>query len=199
MKTTLLLLAIVLGLSVQAQKIKLVSGDLSFLKGQKSIMVDFEYSDDLMVGKMTEAEYIKKKQADAEAHEAGSGEKWLEMWKGDRVKHYQPKFIELMNAYLVKPGVTVSETATDAKYKLVVTTTFIEPGFNVGVMSRPAYINLTLTFVEIASGKEMAKLTLEKSPGQGVGDYDTGYRVGEAYAKAGKELAKFLVKKKAFK
>jgi hypothetical protein len=39
---------------------------------------------------------------------------------------------------------------------------------------------------------------LEKSPGQGAGDYDTGYRVGEAYAKAGKELAKFLIKKKAF-
>ena len=199
MRKTLLFLFVLGAFTMQAQKIKQLSGDLSFLKGQKHIQVEFLYSDQMKVGKMTEADYIKKKQAEAEKAEAGGGEKWLEKWKADRNEHYQPKFIELMNAYLEKPGVTVSEDRGDAKYKLVVTTTFIEPGFNIGISHGSAYINLELKFVEIDSGKEMASFTMTKSPGTGAWDYDSGYRIGEAYAKAGKEFAKFLLKKKAFK
>ena len=198
MRAIILVLAVMIGLSAQAQKIKLVSGDLSFLKGQKDLLVEFVYPEDMKVGKMLEADYIKKKQSEAEAKEAGTGEKWLRMWKADREEHYQPKFIELMNTYLEKKHVQVSDDATAALYKIVVTTTFIEPGFSVGIAHKPASVNLSISFVEIATGKEMAKITIDKSPGTAAFDYDSGYRIGEAYAKAGKELAKFLLKKKAF-
>ena len=83
-----------------------------------------------------------------------------------------------------------------ANYTMIVETTFTEPGFNVGVMSKVASINLKITFVD-KSGKEMAKMTIDKVPGRdAMGfDYDTGVRIEEAYAKAGKSVGKFIDKK----
>lgn len=73
-------------------------------------------------------------------------------------------------------------------------TTFIEPGFNVGVMRRPAFINLEVTFTK--GEEELVVLSATKAPGaDAMGfDFDTGYRISEAYAKAGKSLGKFILK-----
>ncbi|HWN96764.1 MAG TPA: hypothetical protein VNT99_17175, partial [Methylomirabilota bacterium] len=72
---------------------KLISGSLDFLKGEKTLNVEYTY-DGLTVGKGTEQAYIDKKVAEFNAKEAGKGEKWLEGWKTDRTKRYQPKFEE---------------------------------------------------------------------------------------------------------
>ena len=79
---------------------------------------------------------------------------------------------------------------------MIVTTTFIEPGFNIGIQSRPAFINFEVSFINIKTGEEIAKYKVVKSPGTAM--YDFGQRVGEAYAKGAKEFAKFLLKAKAF-
>ncbi|NPA43908.1 MAG: hypothetical protein GXO49_00075, partial [Chlorobi bacterium] len=47
--------------------------------------------------------------------------------------------------------------------------------------------------------KVMAILDMKKAPGKSGAGFDTGERIKEAYAKTGKSLAKFLLKKKAFK
>ena len=45
----------------------------------------------------------------------------------------------------------------------------------------------------------LAVITLKNIPGRGMGnDYDAGYRIQESYAKCGKSLGAYLVKK-AFK
>jgi len=79
---------------------------------------------------------------------------------------------------------------------MIVETTFTEPGYNIGVMSKVASINLKITFVDKA-GKKLAIMTIEKVPGRdAMGfDYDTGVRIEEAYAKAGKSVGKFIDKK----
>ena len=189
-----------LSIRTYAQKLTLESGDLSLLKGQTKLNVEYLY-DDMMVGKKTEADYIKEKVEKYNKDETGKGDKWLENWKNDRKDKYQPKFEELINKYLEDAKVNVSSKNTDAKYTLIIYTDFTEPGFNIGVARQPAYINTIVTVVETADkSKEIAKISIEKSPGQDVvgNDYDTGYRIQEAYAKCGKELAKFLMKK-AFK
>jgi len=193
-------MAVFIGFTAQAQKIKMVSGKLDFLKGQSQILIEFVYPENLKVGKMSEADYIKKKSKAAEEKKPGDGERWVKLWKGDRIDHYHPKFIELMNHGLEDKGVTVMEDVKSAKYKMVVKTTFIEPGFNVGVARRDASINLEISFINIETGKEMAKFTIMKSPGRTFAgsDFDSGFRVGEAYAKAAKSFSKFLIKKKAF-
>ena len=56
---------------VSAQKVKVLKGDLAFLKGQSKLNVEYVY-DGMKVGKkQTEEEYIKEKTTEANKKEAG--------------------------------------------------------------------------------------------------------------------------------
>ena len=199
-KVLFLILIASFAFSSQAQKIKLQDGDLKFLKGVKDLGVEFTY-ENLTVGKLTEEKYIANKVEDANDREPGSGENWPDLWYGDRPDHYEPKFIELFNIIMLEEGVTLTESVESVDYKMIVKTTFIEPGFNVGIMRKSALINLVIDFVATDNPTTiLATFTIDKSPGGtpfGY-DYDSGIRVGEAYAKASKYFAKYLLKKNVF-
>ena len=182
-------------LNVNAQKIK-VTGDFAQLKGQTSLNVEYVY-DNLKVGKKTEDEYTKGKVADYNKDEPGKGDKWLINWANDRVDHYQPKFEELMNKYLSEKGIKVGADPM-AKYTVILKTQMIEPGYNVGVMRMSASINVAISFVESANKSvDISLVTMTGVPGADVWgyDFDVAQRIGEAYAKCGKELAKTMLKK----
>lgn len=182
---------------IQAQKIKLIEGDTKFLKGQDEIGIEFTYDENLMIGPGTEQEYIDKKMAEAEEREPGSGEAWKAAWYADRTEHFQPKFIQLFEDVLKKDGVILIERDNKAKYTMIVNTTFIEPGFNVGMASKNATVDMEITFVETENPEQvMAKYSILKSPGLAM--FDLGMRVGESYAKAAKYFAKMLQKEKVF-
>lgn len=200
-RNLLLVLAVMVMFQLQAQKIKITDGDLNFLRGEDMLDITYTYDDNLKVGKLTEDEYIGKKMAEAEEDEPGRGEKWEAMWYEDRVVHFEPMFLKLINDYLDDADVIVRPGMSGAKLMMVVNTVFIEPGFNVGVAKKNASIDLEIKIVPVDNQSEiLAKIMIYGSPGRsmGYGDYDLGIRVGEAYAKAGKELGKFLIKKKAF-
>ena len=188
--------------TLQAMDVKVVSGDLGVLKGQGIIKVEYTY-DNLQVGKMSEEEYTKKKVADYNAKVPGKGDRWLESWKGDRARVYENKFEDLFNRMLHerKVDMKLSPDAKDAKYTLILKTSFMEPGYNVWISRGNAYIDADAEIVETANrDKVVAKVAIRKSPGrtwQG-DDYYESMRLGEAYAKAGKELG-ILVFKKAGK
>lgn len=200
-RNLLLVLAIMVMFQLQAQKIKLTNGDLNVLKGKDMLDITFTYDDNLKVGKLTEEKYIDKKMADADEDVPGNGEKWKAMWYEDRDVHFEPMFLKLVNDYLNDADVIVRPGMSGAKLMIVVNTIFIEPGFNVGVAKKNASIDLEIKIVPVGYQSEiLAKVMIYGSPGRsmGYGDYDVGIRVGEAYAKAGKEFAKYLIKKKAF-
>ncbi len=193
-KILVLTISAFLVMSMNAQKITLKSGSVNALKGEKTMLAEYDYSN-LKVGKFDkEEDYIEKKVADYEKSEAGKGEKWKESWTADRKNRFEPKFELLFNEN--SNGVKVDQNASDAKYKILVHTTFIEPGFNVGVTRKPAFINSEVRISEVASGKEIAVITVQNCPGRDVMgfDYDTGYRIEEAYAKLGKSIAAFINK-----
>jgi hypothetical protein len=78
-----------------------------------------------------------------------------------------------------------------------VNTDFTEPGFNIGIARSNAYIDLTVKLVENGNPDNvLGTMTVLKSPGRDWGgyDFDTGYRIQEAYAKAGKEIAYYIWK-----
>lgn len=169
--------------------------NLSFLKGEKTIKVEYNY-DNMKVGKKSEADYCSEKVADYNTKSPGNGDSWLKQWKNNKELAYQPKFEGLLNKYLLKTGISAYPTNEDAKYTLILKTVFIEPGFNVGVMKQNAYITVEASFVETANkGKVLAKKTFKKMPGTTVfgEDYDVATRVSESYAKAGKETAKWIL------
>ena len=196
-----LLLAAVLLLSVSglhAQKMKLESGSLDFLKGATSVNIEYSY-DSLIIGKLSEPAYIEKKVAEMNKKEAGKGDQWLESWKHDRAARFQPKFEELLNKQFAERKADMKVGADPAaKYTLVLKTTIIEPGWNIGISRRDAEVSASAVFVETQNrATELAVVTISRAPGRdAMGyDFDGGWRVQEAYAKAGKELGGFICKK----
>lgn len=182
---------------LHAQKVRVKDGKFDALKGQEKVNVKYNY-DNMSVGKFEkEEDYINEKVQEKNEDEAGTGDEWKRKWMDDREARFEPKFEELMNEYLQDEGMMVGRYP-EAKYTLVVHTTFTEPGFNVGVMRRPAYINVEIHLVETANmDKNLATAKVEKVPGRdAMGfDFDTGYRLQESYAKLGKTFAKYLTKK----
>lgn len=201
LKTVLVALIVVVATNVQAQKIKVVKGDLDFLKGQTELLVEYDYSN-MAVGKFErEEDYIAKKVAEYNEKEPGNGDQWKENWIADRESRFHPKFEELANKYLEKANCNLDQTNINAKYVVIVKVTFTEPGFNVGVVRKDAMINLEIVFAETANRDNvLSVMSITKIPGRTAmgGDYDTGLRISEAYAKGGKEFGAYLVKK-AFK
>jgi len=198
---TLFVVLLAAPLTLPAMSVKLVSGSLKPLKGEQRLKVEYVYAENLQVGKMSEADYIQKKMKEHDEKVPGSGKQWLEKWKGDRARYCHPKFEELMNEIFGKkkqPLRVSSSLSEPTKYTLIVTTTFIEPGWNVGIAAKPSYIDATIDIVESANpGTSIARIEVKKSPGRkGWGtDYDVAQRLMESYAKCGKEVANLIYKK----
>jgi hypothetical protein len=193
MRILLFAALIVLSATAHAQKIKLLEGDLSPLNGQTTIKTEFTY-DNMTVGKdLTEEAYIKEKKGKLDEKEKGRGEKWEKAWKDDRKDRFEPQFRELFAKHS-----GISTSGDNATYTLIFKTTRTEPGWNVGVMRVPAYIDGEAVIVESANpSKVIAKISVLKAPGRdAMGfDYETGARLQEAYAKTGKELGGFIKSK----
>jgi hypothetical protein len=192
MKKALLILLVGLTSAAYAQKIKLVEGDLSVLKDQKGVKTIFSY-DDMSVGKVPkEADYVSKKKEEYNAKEAGTGDKWEKAWVDDRKERFEPQFRELFSKYA-----EMSTVAEDAPYTLIFKTTKTEPGWNIGITRAPAYIDAEAWIVKSDTpDKAIARITVTKAPGRDAFGYDfeTGARLAESYAKAGKELGAFIKK-----
>lgn len=194
----LLSLFLVVSFTSNAQKVKLVKGSLDVLKSETLLNVEFIY-DDFGVGKFKkEKDYTDKKVSEYNADEAGRGDKWLAAWNSDKQGRYPAKFIELYDKAMNKAGkAIINLNQSGTKYTMIVETTFLEPGFNAYVVKEYANCNLTIKIVETANKSNViAELTIYKSPGRtyGFSDFDTGIRISEAFAAAGKALSKYVLK-----
>src|SRR5690606_38745651 len=137
----------------------------AFLKGQKAINLEYDYSE-MGVGKYkTEEAYLEDKSAERNKKEAGTGDKWKESWTTSRDRVYHPKFEELFNKGVAGKGMK-GERGIDAEYTLIVKTTFTEPGFNIGITKKAASINVEYIFVETANRDNvLAKFVQNGVPG----------------------------------
>ncbi|MFH1468059.1 MAG: hypothetical protein ABIO70_26975 [Pseudomonadota bacterium] len=176
-------------------KIKLTGGDLSAFTSPQAVQVVFVY-EGLMVGDTPEEAYVAEKVAERNKDEASTGDDWAQRWRADREGRYQPKFLELMNRELEEAQVTLADAPATPTLIMTVRVTRIEPGFYSYMVNRPAEVDFDISVASAAApGTEIAHLTLERAPGVSVvAMVDTGERISEAYAKAGKELAKFIRK-----
>ena len=190
-KSLLLVGFLLFSLFTNAQKLKLTDGDLSVIKDQTALNFEFTY-DNMSVGKFdNEKDYIQKKTDEYNKKEPGRGDAWAKSWVGDRQARFEPKFIELFTK-----ASDIGESKT-AKYTLIFKTTSTEPGFNIYITRKNAKIDAVVQIVETANkSKVIATITVDNALGRTFGgyDYDTGLRIGEAYADAGKALGKFVKK-----
>lgn len=176
-----------------AQKVKILDGSIDALKGQTKMNVVFDYSNMGVGSYSKEEDYVTKKVKEYNEKEPGRGDDWAKKWEGDRKNRFEPSFTELFN----KKSPVIIGNFADAKYTMKVRTTFTEPGYNIYVTRKNASINTEVTIYETAS-PDKAVCTIQglNFPGRTFGgnDYDSGTRLSEAYAKAGKDLAAFIIK-----
>lgn len=174
-----------------AQKIKLIEGKLPNLANEKTINLEYGYNN-MAVGKYDkEADYVREKTEEYNKKEPGRGDNWAKSWVADRENRFQPKFEELFMKY---SDMTFS---SEAKYTIIFNTTFMEPGFNIGITRKNATMSGDALIVETANkSKILAKISVDKAPGGALWgtDLDTGTRIAETYATAARALAKFVKK-----
>lgn len=174
--------------TADAQRIKKLEGNISVLANETKMNVVFTY-DHMRVGKYDhEADYIADKKADYNKKESGKGDNWERSWVGDRKSRFEPQFIELFE----KNSKLAIGNYPDAKYTMIINTSRTEPGYNIYVSRKNAEIDLEVTIIETGTDHVIAKYSVKNAPGRTFGgnDYDTGTRLEEAYAAAGKHLAK---------
>lgn len=197
MKKILFFLAAIMlaSATLMAQKIKHKEGSVKALNDIKEMNIAFHYNDMTVGKKLTEQEYIDRKVEEYNEDEPGRGDEWRDSWTSDREKRFEPKFVELFNSYGEDAELSVKKDES-LPYTLLVQTYYTEPGFNIGVMRKPAMIHIMYTVVKTGTDEVVVKYNQEGIPGSSAMgfDYDTGARIAEAYAKAGKSLAKFLTK-----
>jgi hypothetical protein len=192
LKKSLVILLVTASAASFAQRVKLIEGNLSSLKGVTGVKTEFTY-ENMIVGKdLTEKAYIAEKKANFDEKEPGRGDKWEKAWIADRKDRFEPQFRELFSKHA-----GISTVDDKSPYTLIFKTTRTEPGWNVGVMRVPAFIDGEAWIVSSSDrSKVIAKISVMKSPGRDAWglDFETGARLQEAYAKAGKELGQFLTK-----
>ena len=166
-------------------------GDVSILKGEKTINIEFTYVK-LSVGDFSkEADYIKKRTEELNAKDSGTGDIWARKWQEDKEMRFAPKFIL---GFTNLSGITVDK---NAKYTMIVNTKAIEPGYSIGISKRNAGIDGAITIVETANRtKKVASLYFERPPEnkwRGAA-FDAGSRIADAYYLTGQKTGKFILK-----
>ena len=200
MKNILIITMLFVSCFMNAQKIKFIQGGFGFLKAQKEVNVEFDYSImTLMKEEKSEEQYIKDRSKDLSEKKKNNGTVWENKWNSSKELIWNPKFLELANVVLSKKDkdVNFQEGLVDAKYTLIVQTVWIYPGWDAAVMKQPAKVSTNLIFVETANKSNvLLKITSTNAPGDQWGNnFSNESRIGEGYAKTGKSLAKLLLKK----
>lgn len=200
MRKLMVIAVLFVSCTMMSQDMNVVQGDFGFLKDQKEINVEFDYSKmTLMKENKSEAQYVEDRTKELNEKSKGVGDIWKKKWNPSKELIWNPKFLELINIVLLKDNKEVSfqEGLTNAKYTLIVETVWIYPGWDAGIMKQPAKVTTNLKFVETANKSNvLLEISSENAPGDQWGNnYSNESRIGEGFAKTGKSLAKMLLKK----
>ena len=185
-----------------AQDVNVVNGNFDFIKNQKEINIEFDYSDfTMMKENKTEKQYVEERTAELNEKYKGNGNIWQKKWYSSKELIWNPKFLELINVVLQKEKKELNfQEELTTPYTLIVKTTWLYPGWDVSIMKQPAKVSTNLKFVETANKSNvLLEITSEEAPGDQWGNnFSNESRLGEGYAKTAKSLAK-LIAKKAYK
>lgn len=188
--------------NVFCQNMEVINGNFDFLKDQKEINTEFDYSNfTMMKENKPEAQYVEEHKADLDQKAKGNGNLWYKRWVVAKEQIWTPKFLEIGNIVLSKAGKDVNfQEGLKTPYTLIVKTVWIYPGWDAGIMKQPAKVSTLLTFVETANRSNiLLEISSMEAPGDQWGsNFNNETRIGEGFAKTAKSLSKLLLKK-AFK
>jgi hypothetical protein len=179
---------------------QLFAQDLSnfkVLKDVSDVEVVFDYSTmKVLKDNYKEEDYIKLRTAELNKKLEESGDLWATRWSRAKEEIWQPKFLLLLNKY-VADKVKFKAKASDSKYILKVKVAWVYPGWDAGVMKQAAKANTIITLYERANPSNVLVSELfDEMPGSQFGsNFSNESRLGESFAKTGKELGKMIKKR----
>ncbi len=201
MKKLIIVFSFISGVA-SAQDINVLQGDFAFLKDQKEVNVEFDYSNfTMMKENKPEAQYVEEHKADLDKKAKGNGNIWEKKWIAAKDMIWTPKFLEIANIVLTKEKKDLNfQEKLNTPYTLIVSTVWIYPGWDAGIMKQPAKVTTNLKFVETANKSNvLLEISSIDAPGDQWGNnFSNESRIGEGYAKTAKTLSK-LIAKKAYK
>ena len=191
----LLFLQMVQPASVSAQKMKIVSGNFDFLKGQKELNITFDYEQmSFYNDKLSADEYVSRREKEITENKGKTeAENWKSDWEYSKTTSFPNKFMSTMNGNLDME----TSRNPNAPYTLIVETIWIYPGWYAAVMKQHSKVSTRLKFVETANPSQvLLTITSDKAPGDinFVGIANNNDRIAEGYGKTGKSLAKMILK-----
>jgi len=148
----------------------------------------------LIGGYESEEEYIAYMREDAELRRK-SADDWENKWFNDRKTVFEPKFLELFSKHAGSKMI-IDPNNKDQEYVLKLHTQFIEIGFNRNFKESPTYINVIATISDKDDTEKPLVISMKYIIGkEAMSSYSADFRrIEEAYAKCGKELAKYMRK-----
>ncbi len=174
---------------LNAQQVRLIEGDLTAVKPEKTLNLEFTY-DSLSVGKFhNEADFVNKKVAERNKKHPGDGDAWAKTWVDQRKEAFEPSFSSSFEKSSDK------KASAGSKYTLIFHTTFIEPGFSTAaiMVHKNPEIAGTVLLVETENrSKILAKLSVEKVTGRAGSHFETGEHLDGAYGEAGNLVGSFI-------
>jgi len=189
-KSFLLLLLFALSTNLIAQRVKVISGDYNFLKGEKFLKVIFKFNGvTFEKKKISEGEFIAKRVAEIEENKGkDEAEKWKEDWEYSKTKTFQDKFLASWNK---NTDIEASVNFKTTKYTLIVEPTWISQGFFGGIGSIPAEMSSKMTFVETETPNNILMVVegIKATGDNVIGIANNNDRIAECYAKTSKMLA----------
>ncbi len=174
------------------------SGEISSLDNVAAVNITYDYSETGVGAFKKESDYLNKRSKEMNEKKPGSGDKMRTNWEEGKKQKYEPKFQELFNKTGAKSiKMTGTNYATTADITLIVKTTFMEPGINIGIYKKPAYVDMECIFRDKA-GKDLVTFFIKNSIGSQIMgfDYDVSSRLVESYAKAAKMLVNVIAKER---
>jgi hypothetical protein len=125
----------------------IISGNLSFLKGQTSINVIFDYSN-FMIESETEQAFLAREVEENNKKEAGKGDKFKESWNKDRDEKFINAFKKILGE---RTGLVVNDS--NAKYTLIVyNINLTNKGWGNKISGgKPAAMEVNFKFVETSN------------------------------------------------
>ena len=179
---------------VPDQEIEIVSGTPKYFKNASSYLIQFDYTDLEIGGYENEASYIAYMREDAELRRK-SADDWEQKWIDDRKTVFEPKFLELFTKHAGSKMI-IDPNNKGQEFVIKLHTQFIEIGFNRNFKESPTYINVIATISDKDDTEKPLVISMKYIIGkEAMSSYSADFRrIEEAYAKCGKELAKYMRK-----
>jgi hypothetical protein len=172
-------------------EIKIISGNLDFLRGDSTLNILYNY-DKFYVGQLTEREYIDKWMENLKDKKQEKRDEWVAEWMNERPRYYQPRFDSSLNKIINKVNFSAHELNIHSKYTMMVTTNYIEPGFYAYHNRQPSEVRVQYVF--FATDNPYVILANISSTAHGGVLDSRGRRIANAYDNLGILLGNLLAK-----